>query len=99
VHPLAALPGLDPDATHFWFDFTIAVSPHASAGTVTQILGAIHWAGHTRGTQRTLPAHLAIEEKTFNRLFHGGHRFFYPAIADFVPQRVQPDKDRLKEII
>jgi hypothetical protein len=61
LHALGATEGFDPDTPHLRFDFTITVVPHAATWTITQTLGAIHWARHTGGRQHTLTTHFAIE--------------------------------------
>ena len=45
----------------------MAVGAHAAAGTVAQLLRAVHRAGHAGRAQHALAAHLAVEQQALDR--------------------------------
>src|SRR4029077_2091695 len=54
---------LVPHALHVRLYLAVAVGAHSAAGTVAQVLRAVHGTGHAGRTEDALPAHTAIEEE------------------------------------
>src|SRR6266550_2140743 len=72
-HAPRALPGFDPDAALVGIHLAVAVGAHATAGAVTQILGAAHRAAEAGRMQDALSTHAAVPHRFLQRLLHSDH--------------------------
>ena len=91
-HPLGPLPGLDPDARHVGNDLAVPVVPYSSTGTVPQVLGTGHGAGHSRYVQYALAAHPAIKYASLTDSFGENQERLHPT------SRLQPLTKRTKQL-
>src|SRR5262249_31057515 len=64
-----------------------------------QVLRTIHRARHTRGAQRALSAHLAVEQRALDQTLSGRDRSFEPLIPNSFPQRMQAAHYGLKRAV
>lgn len=69
IHRQAALPRLDPDTGHVGNYFAVPIGANAATRPITEILRTVHWTGHARTMQNTLPAHLAVEQIPLDDFF------------------------------
>src|SRR5262249_43051785 len=88
-----------PDAFHLRLHLAMAVGAHAAAGSVAQVLRAVHRAGHAGRGQRALPAHLAVEQQALEVALGPGERLLQARMADAIQQWCEGDERRFQRLI
>ena len=86
---IRALPAIASTQTHFICGSTsqLPSRAHAAAGSVAQLLRAVHRARHAGRAQHALPAHPAVEEESLDDALHRRDRALEARVADSPPAR------------
>src|SRR5439155_9003335 len=87
--PGRSLDRLQPDAAHLRLDLAVAVRAHAPAGTVAQLLRAVHRTGHPGRVEDALAAHVTAPDGLLDGVLDRGQRPARPGHQTATAERLR----------